>query len=149
MPLGDGIPLLNGKVAMALRKTDSLSIQTKPVEELSAIEDYAISSDDPSGTISVFIEKMIGLLENQQSKWVVIAQDKGTNIGLLNLWCYGSKESGICFDALIIKDKETLINDGDLDYIHLVFRSLHVPHGFIIPDSSGLNPEVKVIEESE
>lgn len=149
VPLGDGIPLLNGKVAMALRKTDSVSIQTKPDGELSAIEDYAISPDDPSGTVSDFIEKMIGLLENQQSKWVVIAPDKGTDIGLLNLWCYGSKESGIRFDALIIKDKGTVINDGDLDYIHLVFGSLHVPYGFVIPESSGLDPGVKVIEESE
>ena len=149
VPLGDGIPLLNGKVAMALRKTDSISIQTKPDGELLAIEDYAISPDDPSGTVSDFIEKMIGLLENQQSKWVVIAPDKGTDIGLLNLWCYGSKESGIRFDALIIKDKETVINDGDLDFIHLVFGSLHVPYGFVIPESSGIDPGVKVIEDSE
>ena len=150
VPLGNGVPLLNGKVAIALRGEYSwghISICTKTNEDISAEEVIAISPDDPSETITDFIEKVICMLENRQTQWEVIVPDKDTDIGYLNLECYSLQDQEYYYDVLTIKDKRTVINDGDLEFISNLFRSIRVPHGFIIPPNAGLDPSVIVIEE--
>ena len=148
VPLGkEGIRLLNGKIATAIRHTasgPSITICTKPINEIQAddeIEYYAISPDDPHETIKDFLDKFVTLCK-QHPKWELILPK-----GVTNPWWLDVLPSQ--FDALVIKDKSFVVGKSTFAYLNRDLKRLRIPKGFMIPENAGLDPSIEVIEEDE